>query len=138
MDWKDKYMVTPWVDQGREVGKGLDCWGLVVAIYLEKMGVELNPYPTMSLASHPRAVAKLIRDEGGRSAKGENGWTKTDTPKDFDLVLLFRGTRSVHVGVYLEQDGGIIMHSYQGGNTVLQRVSNCSDEWAALKYYRHD
>lgn len=138
MNWKLKYMTTPWVDQGRETGKGLDCWGLVVAVYKERLGKDLNPYPTMSLAQRPQEAARVLTEQANEADTGVNEWTPVDTPKDYDLVLMSKGKYFLHVGIYLEQDGGVIMHSYQGGNTVIQPLADCNESWAKLKFYRHD
>ena len=113
MHWAQEYVGKPW----RENADGpdaFDCWGLVRHVYRQQLKVELPPYPGLFElgAKHLRAS---IRD-GLRSGK----WVELVAPKDLCAVLMSASRVYDHVGVYLAQDGGLILHSVHGRGVVAQ------------------
>lgn len=120
-DWWGRYVGLPFVDGGRGEG-GLDCWGLVRAVYLDVLGVELPTYGEIS-------ARDLLRVARQMSAGKDDGWVEPVCPEDTDVVLM-RSAKSmgrvVHVG--LVAGGAGVLHTEAATGCVLvprRHVSVC-------------
>jgi len=101
------YLGKPWAN-GASGPDSFDCWGLVRAVYSTR-GIEL---PVVDVDAH-RALevrhAFAIRDN----------WALVDTPSEFSAVLMSKSKHPDHVGVWLPENGGAVLHSIQGAGVVL-------------------
>lgn len=101
-NWSDKYLGVAWRDGGRhDDGRpGLDCWGLLRAVYAAERGVSLPSWSGIE-AVDGAAVSQAMLD-------GIGDWAATRTPVAFDGVLLRKGRAACHVGVMV--DAGRFLH----------------------------
>jgi hypothetical protein len=52
-------------------------------------------------------------------------------------VLLGRGKNPIHIGVWVDANGGSVLHSMQATGVVCQRPIDLQrDGWTLIKYYR--
>lgn len=129
MHWITKYLNKPWVSGGRGP-EAFDCWGLVAWIQKEHYGRELEPYNGVD-AHDWRRVAVLI---DGASHQSE--WQKIDKPVDGCIVAMAQGRIFHHVGVFLEMDGGYVLHAAKGQPVVAQRVHILRQlGWRRIEFY---
>lgn len=93
----------------------LDCWGLVVDVYREMLGITLNEYTDLSQQDMSKAL--MYERQAGR-------FIEVDEPRDYDVIAFFIGGRLFHVGIWLK---GKILHTSQKKNcryeTLDYRVS---------------
>lgn len=93
----------------------LDCWGLVVDVYREMLGITLNEYT--DLGQQDMSKALMYERQAGR-------FREVDEPRDYDVIAFFIGGRLFHVGIWLK---GKILHTSQKKNcryeTLDYRVS---------------
>lgn len=93
----------------------LDCWGLVVDVYREMLGIILNEYTDLSQQDMSKAL--MYERQAGR-------FIEVDEPRDYDVIAFFIGGRLFHVGIWLK---GKILHTSQKKNcryeTLDYRVS---------------
>lgn len=93
----------------------LDCWGLVVDVYKEMLGITLNEYTDLSQQDMSKAL--MYERQAGR-------FREVDEPRDYDVIAFFIGGRLFHVGIWLK---GKILHTSQKKNcryeTLDYRVS---------------
>lgn len=91
---------------------GFNCWGLIY--YVRKNYFDV-PLPLIPIGD----------DETCRDifeAKVSSGhWVQSKTPTHGDAVLM-RDGRSPHVGIYLDLDGGGILHSLEGVGVVFTKL----------------
>ena len=95
------YIGLPWVD-GATGPDSYDCWGLLRWIQVNHFSRSLPDLPTL-----PEETRNLYR---GQIESG--AWTVIDRPEHGSGVLLRGGDRP-HVGVYLNIDGGGVLHAQE-------------------------
>ena len=95
----------PFVDEGRDPGRGLDCWGLVMEVQ-RQLGREIPDY---GVGAHETAAVAAC----ATSAAEAEGWTRVATPSPGDVICLaidkdLPGLTN-HFGVVV--DGGRFIHA---------------------------
>lgn len=127
--WASRYVGMPW-ENGAQGPAAYDCWALVRQVQREHYGREL-PMIVVD-AEDGSAVHDAFRSHPERAR-----WTRVDSPQDGDCVLTHKGNEVDHVGVYLDLDGGRVLHAITGSGVVcttlptLQRLG-----WYPLEFYR--
>lgn len=91
-----------------------DCWNLLCHIQATHFGVQMPEAPI----GDEQACLALFKD------KAESGqWIAVATPEHGDCALL-RGGQWPHVGVFLEFDGGGVLHAMEGRGIIWTRTAN--------------
>lgn len=123
------YIGIPYKQLGRD-RKGIDCFGLVVLIYKEKLGIEL-PDPDVDYTSGKVACNYLS------AFKGPNKYIIGDVYKLWELVtdfkkydvMLFNTCPDIpsptHVGVYIED--GKFIHCTRHFPVMIHKVARWSE-----------
>ena len=110
----NEYLLNKHTPNGRRYPY-LDCWGLVVDVYREMLGITLNEYTDLSQQDMSKAL--MYERQAGR-------FREVDEPRDYDVIAFFIGGRLFHVGIWLK---GKILHTSQKKNcryeTLDYRVS---------------
>ena len=101
------YIGLPWVEGGRGPDS-FDCWGLLSWVQARYFGRVLPELPCM-----PDATRDLYKTQMESGA-----WSIIDRPIHGCGVLLRGGDRP-HVGVYLDLDGGGVLHAQEGAGVVF-------------------
>lgn len=101
-----EHIGKPW-EAGAGGPDAFDCWGLARAAQDQIFETTL---PEAGIAADEIAdLRKVIRAIGDHPARDR--WIQALTPKHGDLVTLAHHRYPSHVGVYLELDGGGILHT---------------------------
>lgn len=110
-----------------------DCVGL-----LRRVGEELGwaallpPTPAHDDASL-RVVVSLYA-AGERD--GQRAWVEIPQPRHGCLVLMGRADRSVHAGVWLREEGGLVLHASDPHGVTVDRVMALrATGMQRIKYY---
>lgn len=118
--WGADYVGIPYADKGR-TRAGLDCWGLVRLVYREVFHAELPDY------------GERYRDGEDWSAIGtavrlglQEGWQRTQQPREGDLLILSIAQRPWHCGVMLSSTR--FLHAAPGDAVVCERLD--TPRWA--------
>lgn len=112
--WITKYIGLPYVTGGRDA-RGVDCWGLLRLIYRQERGIDLPEYPGLDL-EQIRAISREILAIASRD------WREVVTPQDGDAVAMSLKDALHHVGVWVDADGGKIVHCWKGLSVVAETV----------------
>jgi len=128
--WAVDYIGKPWVKDA-EGPDSFNCWSMVRFIYREQLGVDL---PVVDVdALNLLAVARAFRDS---EAYGD--WAKVDQPQDFDGVAMSHAKDPHHVGIWLDVDGGGVLHCVQGVGVMFSTPTNLQlSGWKVKGYWRH-
>ena len=135
--WVLFYLNAKWNVAGDGDGtpeEGYNCWGLLRHVYKSLLGIDVPKYSSIT-SENIHSVGKLI-DAG---AKGED-WSRVEDCNrlHMDAVALSKGKIFHHVGIYLNFDGGLILHAHDGGRVVAQRPSQLrAHGWSRIEYFRH-
>lgn len=85
-----------------------DCWGVVCFGFKQKFDLDLDRHleiPTANPKSFHRVVAKEIKT---------GNWQQVQQPEDGCLVLMSAARLWHHVGMWLDINGGRVLHSRDG------------------------
>jgi cell wall-associated NlpC family hydrolase len=115
MNWTDSYIEIPFKPDGRD-RNGLDCYGLVCLVYRDRLGIILPDYKGVFADQSIDTLKKVSRV----MAEGREEWTKVDTPKPFDMVMLRTGRYTWHVGIVI--DNRRMLHITSG-------IESCVEEY---------
>lgn len=106
--WALKYIGKPWI-----CGK-YDCWGLVQDVYLNELGIRLSPIITNA------ADLRQVFAEFAQKANYSD-FCQIKTLKDNAVVVLSQGKCPSHVGIWLDIDGGGILHNQRNVGVIFQK-----------------
>jgi len=124
----DDLVGIPFVNGGRDIRIGLDCWGLVMEVF-KRYGVELPDFKLDAFAF--TAIDALIGE-----ATVSQSWEEVYKPCNGDapLVVLMRihPVLVTHAGVFIGQNK--IIHTMENTNTVISRVGIIGNH--IVGYYR--
>jgi len=127
--WANDYIGLPW-ENGAQGPDAFDCWALVRHVQREHYGREL---PIINVdADDLAAVGNAFKNHPEKSR-----WKLIYGQIDGDCVLTHKGNQVDHVGIYLEIDGGRVLHAVRGAGVVctalpvLKRMG-----WHPLEFYR--
>ncbi len=119
---------TKFVDGGRVIGEGVDCWGLVMEVF-RLNGVELPDFTV-------DAFSFVMIDRTANKAMGAPTWEEVYHPQDEDapLVVLMKmhPTLITHVGAYVGNNR--IIHTMKGTDAIISRASALKTR--IVGYYR--
>jgi len=123
--WASHYLGRPWV-----AGHN-DCWAFFRRVQRERFArvvpvVEVDPGDVLS-------VARAFRDHQERQR-----WLLVETPEEGDAVLLYRTRYPTHVGVWIDADGGGVLHCVEGAGVIFTpraRLAACG--WPQADFYRY-
>ncbi len=85
-----------------------DCFGLVWHVNKTQNHVELPRFDNIDYQ-----IAR-INAEINDQALSED-WEEVESPQEFDCVVMRRAGEAYHVGVWLDVDGGKVLHATQKG-----------------------
>lgn len=106
--WAADYIGAPWV-----YGQS-DCWHFARRVWRERFGIRVPP--VIEDAGAPLKSRRAIRDSGEA-----RDWTQVRDPQEGDGVLMAKGSRPCHVGIWVVFDPlgpGGILHSVEGAGVI--------------------
>ncbi len=112
MHWAEELIGRPWQAGGRGA-QAFDCWGLVRFCWREHFGIEVPEIPVD--AADLRRVLDAFRDHPERRR-----WRLVAEPREGDAVLMRQSRHPVHVGLWLDVDGGGVLHAARGIGVAFQ------------------
>ena len=123
------YLGRPWVS-GSSGPDAYDCYGLVRAVYRDRLNIDIPPLCVNALNS--LSVARAMRDYD------YSDWLEIAAPEhEFDVVEMSQAERPHHVGIYLFADRGGVLTSLEGIGVVYQSLrSLASHGWNIVQCYR--
>lgn len=129
-DWIEPLLGVPW-RRGATGPDAYDCWGLARAVERERYGRELP-----ALGVDPDDAPSLAR--ALRAFVASAGWRRVTQPRDGDGVVMRLAERgSLHVGVWVDANGGSVLHVPRGGAVVLSSPAQLAMAgWIDVRYYR--
>jgi hypothetical protein len=119
----------PWV-VGAQGPDAYDCWGLFVTVqrsYFQRSLPE-NPVDATNL----RAVLDAFIGHPERQR-----WQWVNHPEEGDAVLMRQSRYPVHIGVWLDIDGGGVIHAVRHAGVVFQTLAGLDAHgWRIEGFYR--
>jgi cell wall-associated NlpC family hydrolase len=131
--WARDYVGIPFCEKGRD-HRGVDCWGALRLVLLERFHVEVPSYTEAYVCTAERAeIATVMQQEIPKQR-----WVPVIGPARSGDAVVFRLMNAPwHVGVMLDADS--FLHADEAlGCTCIERLS--SFRWNRRLYglYRHE
>ena len=104
--WINDYIRDiPFKFGGRDMEDGLDCYGLVKLVYLERFGIVLPDWATdmMTLSEKDKEIQNVVTS---------GNFVETTEPEDGCFVVCYRSRAAHHMGLYFA--GGVLHCSDNG------------------------
>lgn len=121
--WVSDYIGVPFREKGRDrsgLAPGVDCWGGVRLVYMERRGIVLPSHDTEYTSVRDTAgAANIFLDEVQRGKR----WRQVDEPEVLDIARFFMGKHSGwHVGLVVAR--GQFLHWREGVNGAVERLNS--------------
>jgi cell wall-associated NlpC family hydrolase len=114
---------TKYIHQGIQLGKALDCAGLLYAVFL-KNGFCFEYDHTLIEAENGSIINKI-----------ESLLNPTINPKPGDIATFKKNGEVFHLGIYLnDNDGGTFIHTNSISNCVVQESRSQAKLWDRYFY----
>jgi len=123
------YIGIPFKSRGRNPEKHLDCWGLVLSVYRNELGITGLTDFEYGQASDIKRVKFLIEDNKPK-------WNEVQQPQKYDIVVLSIADEPFHVGVMLGSDKFI--HAQSGTRSCIQKTSSLQWKSRLDSFYRYE
>jgi cell wall-associated NlpC family hydrolase len=109
--WAESYLGLPWV-----AGEN-DCWAFARRVWRERFGFEVEPVPVDP--DDPRAIR--------RAMGAAIGWQPVSEAAEGDAVLMGKGQRPCHVGVWVDVGRGAVLHAIERTGVVCTAPDRLPD-----------
>ena len=125
----NKYIGLPWV-AGAQGPDCFDCWGFVRWVLFHEYGV-IVPRVNVNPDNLRNVLTAFLKDPAFQAFK------KVSQPLDGYVVLLSQSKNPVHCGLWLDIDGGGVLHCERGIGVVFQnKKSLFLSGWTLYSFYR--
>jgi cell wall-associated NlpC family hydrolase len=132
MHWTVGYLGKPW-SPGANGPDAYDCWGLIRAVLKDRGGIDIPAAPVARERDSLRAVLTAFRDSPLYQL-----WRPVDRPEALDVALMAEGRHPVHVGVWVPEGRGRVLHATQGMGVVCMDLPTLEfNGFRVLGWYRH-
>jgi cell wall-associated NlpC family hydrolase len=129
-----QYIGIRWKLLGRTT-KGFECWGLVMHVLKEHFDLDVGTVAADGRRAMEtgRAFLKMMPEAKGSLMAA---WERVEHPAEGDIVVMCnRNEVPGHCGIYIEADGGGVLHCAEKAGVVIQKVA--AIEWPVIKFYRY-
>lgn len=127
MSWWNEYVGIQYKAKGRD-REGLDCWGLVRLVYLEKFDTLLPSFAEVYEQKEHEKQAELI-------AMHKEGWEKTSHPATGDVVLFRINGSESHVGIVTNPS--YFLHVREGQDAVIEKLDSVIWKHRIVGFYKY-
>lgn len=100
---------------GVEGPDSFDCWGFVRFVLLHEYGHNVPPVNV-----NPDNLRDVLR--AFRADLAFQVFDEVKIPQDGDVVLMRQAKNPVHAGLWLDVDGGGVLHCVRGSGVVFQNI----------------
>lgn len=129
--WALQYIGLRWTNGGNSREEGFDCWNLTRTVQREQFGIDVPAIDVDAYKVRDCVNAFSCHDE-------LSNWVKVDEPREGDCILMSQSKLPTHIGVWVDVQGGGILHSVQGSGVVFTSESHIhSMKYNILGCYRH-
>ena len=133
MHWCVNYLGKPW-KPGASGPNEFDCWGLISTVMRERAGIDV---PLAPVARDRDDLRDVLREF--QQSPLHIDWLEIKKPeRDLDGALMAQGKYPVHVGLYINADGGKVLHAIKEGGVVCMSLATLRHNgFRVVRWYRH-
>jgi cell wall-associated NlpC family hydrolase len=124
MSWAAQYIGIPWV-----AGES-DCWHFARRVWRERFGWNV---PAVDVD----ATSRLLSARAFAGHEEYRSWQSVSAPREGDAVLMGKNAKPSHIGIWVDGDGGAVLHSMEHSGVVYTPLASLqSVGMRVLAYYR--
>lgn len=124
-----KYIGLPWV-AGAQGPDSFDCWGFVRYVLKEEYG-----YDVPQVNVNPECLRDVL--VAFRTDLAFTAFFEVPSPRVGDVVLMRQAKHPVHAGLWIDTDGGGVLHCVRGSGVVFQNIRSLNASgWFLDSFYR--
>lgn len=123
------YIGKKWVNGARGPDK-FDCWGLCYYVLKKEYDTDVPSYLGVDAKDLSTTTVLLT---AAMSTLTE--WAQVDTPEDGCIVAMGMGADVTHVGIYLDVDGGTVLHCMDRMGVLCQRIQTLANHRLSIHGY---
>ena len=112
----NKYIGRPWV-AGAQGPDSFDCWGFVRYVLKHEYG-----YAVPQVNVNPECLRDVLH--AFRTDLAFTAFMEVPYPRGGDVVLMRQAKNPVHAGLWLDVDGGGVLHCVRGNGVVFQNIAS--------------
>lgn len=128
--WARTYLGKPW-QSGAGGPDAYDCWGLVRAILRERYDIDVPPVPDADPESILQVASSMLK------TTRRDHWRPVAKPEEGDVVTIGKARYPSHCGIWVEADGGGVLHCERGVGVCFSKVDDLRlFGWGLIEYYR--
>lgn len=125
----NKYIGRPWV-AGAQGPNSFDCWGFVRYVLKHEYG-----YDVPQVNVNPECLRYVL--VAFRTDLAFTAFVEVPYPRGGDVVLMRQAKNPVHAGLWIDVDGGGVLHCVRGSGVVFQNIRSLNASgWFLDSYYR--
>jgi cell wall-associated NlpC family hydrolase len=129
--WAHGYIGRRWVSGARGPDT-FDCWGLLWYVKRKHYGQDVPEYPGIDAAS--LGIVTGLIDSGAK----QGDWEQLLFPIDGCAVGMSRGRRLHHVGIYVDVDGGLVLHAHDRARVLAQSIPSLRNAgYRRIEFFEH-
>lgn len=106
-EWVQEYMAARFAPKTYGPAE-FDCWGLVWHVGKFQAGIDWPRFDDVAYQ-----MARIDAEIKGQAASKD--WHQVEARQEFDVVLMRRAGEAYHVGIWLDVDGGRVLHATPEG-----------------------
>ena len=127
--WAENYIGTPWA-AGAQGPDEYDCMGFFKKVQAEHFGISV-PVIIAPDYENPHVLAALFSEHEERTH-----WNKISRPEHGCAVIVHR---PMHIGTWLDIDGGGVLHCARGAGVIFTKDSSWSlSGFGRCEYFKHE
>lgn len=125
----NKLMGTQY-ELGGQLPGTVDCYGCARLIQKEIFGREMPPFEMPSLSGRTAIAAAIsVHPERAR-------WQEVAKPVDGAVVTMARNICGYHIGTWLKEDGGVIIHAIEECGVVADTIRSLETiGWRRFRFH---
>jgi cell wall-associated NlpC family hydrolase len=129
--WAAKYIGIPYKPCARGPEE-VDCWGLVYLVYKTEFGIELPLYPGVSMLKPVEAMRTI-------SMALQTEWIELQKPFDGCVVTMSQAKEMHHIGLYVEEQGGMVLHTMNNLSTIASPLRQLKNRYLLrrVQFYKY-
>ena len=131
LEWINDYVGVPYLENGRDRHHGWDCWGLVLAVYRDRLGIELPDW-TWQAPFGPLDKLRAF-DSAVRDAIDAGQAVELEAPEPWAIGLVHGERRPHHVGVAVNLG---VLHAARYGGTQYDPLYRFLRTHPRIKWFR--
>lgn len=129
MHFANKYIGCPWV-AGAQGPNSFDCWGFVRYVLKHEYG-----YDVPQVNVNPECLRDVLH--AFRTDLAFQAFVEVEKPQGVDVVLMRQAKNPVHAGLWLDIDGGGVLHCVRESGVVFQNIRSLNlSGWYLHSFYR--